>query len=70
MVRLTSLLFWSEGTPCQSLIKDCLMHQNPKVREDFIKTEDFCETAVSLFAEGSSHSSFCRMQFVCVSMLK
>lgn len=31
----------------QSLIKDCLVHQNPKVREDFIKTEDFCETAVS-----------------------
>lgn len=33
------------------------------MREDFIKTEDFCGTAVSLTAEGSSHSSFGRMQF-------
>lgn len=43
------------------------MYQNPKVREDFVKTEGFCAAAASLFAEGSGHGGFGRLQVVCRS---
>lgn len=43
------------------------MYQNPKVREDFVKTEGSCAAAASLSAAGSGHGGFERPQVVCRS---